>query len=120
LAKKLQFNFTNKVVKLQLDQNLPKYVPHSPNTICQTPFAIHNLPNTICQTPFAKKASDILCTKNLHAIFDEIAPRSKKKNLTFFFQKTPDTRRGGRGQNFEIFFVSKMIVLLLKELTHVV
>jgi hypothetical protein len=35
VAKNLQFNFTNKVVRIKLGQNSPKYVHRSPNTIRQ-------------------------------------------------------------------------------------
>ncbi len=35
LAKNSMFNFINKVVRLKLSQNLPIYVRHSPNAVCQ-------------------------------------------------------------------------------------
>ncbi len=53
LAKNLQFNFTNKTVRLKLGQNLPKYVCHLPNAVCQ-------------------KSHRILCVKNLCTNVDEI------------------------------------------------
>ncbi len=35
LAKNSPFNFTNKAVRLKLGQNLPKYVRHLSNAVCQ-------------------------------------------------------------------------------------
>jgi hypothetical protein len=35
LEKNSKFNFTNKVVRLKLSQNSPKYVHHLPNNVCQ-------------------------------------------------------------------------------------
>jgi hypothetical protein len=56
LAKKLQFNFSNKVVRLKLCQNLPNYVRHLPNAVRK------------------KKALNLAPEKNSRANVGEINP----------------------------------------------